>query len=65
MDCTDNIIDVYPTFSEAKVACSRDDECRMIFDAACDGDEFYNCREGKEHSSGSWESCGWIKDTGR
>ena len=61
MSCTE-IINGGPGLSEAKIRCSENQYCTMIFDFECNGGTFHLCSGYAFKDQGS---CVYIKENGR
>ena len=63
--CTGNVMTAHSSLSAAKDDCKKDENCNVIFDAACDNYLFWTC-QGKVDSRSTSPiktkaSCVWEK----
>ena len=62
--CTDQGTIQYSHLDDAKMACMKDDDCKMVFSASCQGDNWKTCKGTLKKSVQITKSCTWIKGTG-
>ncbi len=59
--CSDDQYGTFKTLNDARMACTSDKTCSMVYDDVCDNDVFYLCPIGSAQKASTIGSCLYIK----